>query len=61
MNEKKTPRAAALLPIAVFLELYLALVLILMYLPIAVVVLYSFNANTSRYPNEFTGFSLQFY
>ena len=32
-----------------------------MYLPIAVVVLYSFNANTSRYPNEFTGFSLQFY
>ena len=40
---------------------YLALVLILMYLPIAVVVLYSFNANTSRYPNEFTGFSLQFY
>ena len=25
------------------------------------VVLYSFNANTSRYPNEFTGFSLQFY
>ena len=41
--------------------LYLALVLILMYLPIAVVVLYSFNANTSRYPNEFTGFSLQFY
>lgn len=32
-----------------------------MYLPIIVVVLYSFNANTSRYPNEFTGFSLQFY
>lgn len=41
--------------------LYLTVVLILMYLPIAVVVLYSFNANTSRYPNEFTGFSLQFY
>lgn len=35
--------------------------LLLMYLPIIVVVLYSFNANTSRYPNEFTGFSLQFY
>lgn len=41
--------------------IYLTLVLILMYLPIMVVVLYSFNANTSRYPNEFTGFSLQFY
>ena len=36
--------------------LYLTLVLVLMYLPIAVVVLYSFNANASRYPNEFTGF-----
>ena len=41
--------------------LYLTLVLILMYLPIAVVVLYSFNANTSRFPTAFTGFSLQFY
>lgn len=41
--------------------LYLTLVLVLMYLPIAVVVLYSFNANASRYPNEFTGFSLQYY
>ena len=50
-KKRKSPWAA----------LYLALVLILMYLPIAVVVLYSFNANTSRYPNEFTGFSLQFY
>ena len=50
-KKRKSPWAA----------LYLALVLTLMYLPIAVVVLYSFNANTSRYPNEFTGFSLQFY
>lgn len=41
--------------------LYLTLVLILMYLPIIVVVLYSFNANTSRFPNEFTGFSLVHY
>ena len=41
--------------------LYLTLILILMYLPIVVVVLYSFNANTSRYPTAFTGFSLQFY
>ena len=41
--------------------LYLTLVLVLMYLPIAVVVLYSFNANASRYPNEFIGFSLQYY
>ena len=41
--------------------LYLTLVLILMYLPIAVVVLYSFNANTSRFPTAFTGFSLTHY
>lgn len=41
--------------------LYMTLVLILMYLPIVVVVLYSFNANTSRFPMEFTGFSLQHY
>ena len=40
---------------------YVTLVLILMYLPIIVVVLYSFNANASRYPNAFTGFSLQYY
>ena len=40
---------------------YLTIVLILMYLPIVVVVLYSFNANASRYPSEFTGFSLQYY
>ena len=39
----------------------MTLVLILMYLPIAVVVLYSFNANTSRFPTAFTGFSLQHY
>ena len=41
--------------------IYMTLVLILMYLPIAVVVLYSFNANTSRFPTAFTGFSLQHY
>ncbi len=41
--------------------IYLTLVLILMYLPIAVVVLYSFNANMSRFPTEFTGFSLEHY
>jgi len=42
-------------------KLYLALVLLLMYLPMLVVVLYSFNANASRFPSEFTGFSLQYY
>ena len=46
---------------SIWAPLYLTLMLLLMYLPIIVVVLYSFNANTSRYPNEFTGFSLQFY
>ena len=51
MKRRKSPWA----------PLYLTLVLVLMYLPIAVVVLYSFNANASRYPNEFTGFSLQYY
>ena len=40
---------------------YLTVMLILMYLPIAVVILYSFNGNTSRFPNEFTGFSLRNY
>lgn len=40
---------------------YLTLILILMYLPILVVVLYSFNGNTSRFPNAFTGFSLRNY
>lgn len=46
---------------SIWAPLYLTVMLLLMYLPIIVVVLYSFNANTSRYPNEFTGFSLQFY
>ena len=41
--------------------IYLALVLILMYLPIIVVTVYSFNANTSRLPTKFTGFSLHYY
>lgn len=41
--------------------LYMALLLILMYLPIAVVVLFSFNANTARNTTVFTGFSLQWY
>ena len=41
--------------------LYMTLVLILLYLPIVVVVLYSFNSNPSRFPTEFTGFSLQHY
>ena len=41
--------------------LYLGLVLILMYLPIIVTVVYSFNANTSRFTFQFTGFSLQHY
>lgn len=38
-------------------RVYLALVLILMYLPVIVVAIYSFNGNTSRLPNAFTGFS----
>ena len=41
--------------------LYLALVLVLMYLPIVVTALFSFNANTSRFTFNFTGFSLQHY
>lgn len=41
--------------------IYLTALLVLMYLPIAAVVVYSFNANASRFPNEFTGFSLQYY
>ncbi len=51
MKKRKSPWA----------PIYMTLVLILMYLPIAVVVLYSFNANTSRFPTAFTGFSLQHY
>ena len=46
---------------SIWSPLYLTVILILMYLPIVVGVLYSFNANTSRYPTAFTGFSLQFY
>lgn len=38
-------------------RVYLALVLMLMYLPVIVVAIYSFNGNTSRLPNAFTGFS----
>lgn len=34
--------------------LFIGLVLIIMYLPIAVVVVYSFNANTARIPIDFT-------
>lgn len=42
--------------------IYMALVLILMYLPILVVVLYSFNGNSSRNAAiTFEGFSLQWY
>lgn len=41
--------------------IYLAAVLMVMYLPIVVVAVYSFNANASRLPSEFTGFSLQYY
>jgi len=42
-------------------RIYLALVLLLIYLPMIVVAVYSFNANASRLPNAFTGFSLQYY
>lgn len=45
-----------------FAPVYLALVLILMYLPILVVVLFSFNGDTSRNAAiTFSGFSLQWY
>ena len=37
--------------------LFIGLVLVIMYLPIAVVVVYSFNANTARIPIEFTGWN----
>lgn len=40
---------------------FLVLVLLLMYLPVFIVVLYSFNANTTRNSAEFTGFTLQWY
>lgn len=39
----------------------MSLVIVLMYLPIVVVVVFSFNANTSRFTYNFTGFSLQYY
>ena len=39
----------------------MALVLLLMYLPIIVTVVYSFNANQSRFTFQFTGVSLQHY
>lgn len=42
-------------------KMYLIALLALMYLPIAVVVLFSFNASTARTPTVFTGFSLQWY
>lgn len=51
MKRRKSPWGAV----------YLTLILILMYLPILVVVLYSFNGNTNRFPNAFTGFSLRNY
>jgi len=42
---------------SVFRPVYLTLVLLLLYLPMLVVILYSFNANTSRFTYDFTGFS----
>ena len=51
MKKRKSPWA----------PVYLTLVLLLMYLPIIVVVLYSFNNNPSRFPNEFTGFTFAHY
>ena len=45
----------------IWAPLYLTVILVLLYLPIAVVVLYSFNANTSRFTFAFTGFSTQYY
>ena len=41
--------------------LFIGLVLIIMYLPIAVVVVYSFNANTARIPIDFTGWTTDWY
>ncbi|MCL1855074.1 MAG: ABC transporter permease [Clostridia bacterium] len=41
--------------------LFLALVLLVLYLPIVTVVAYSVNANPSRNPVEFTGFTTQWY
>ena len=44
-----------------FSLLFLGLVLMVLYLPVITVVVYSFNANTSRIPLEFTGFTTQWY
>ena len=41
--------------------LFISLVLIIMYLPIAVVVVYSFNANTAHIPVAFTGWTTDWY
>ena len=41
--------------------LFIGLVLVIMYLPIAVVVIYSFNANTARIPIDFTGWTTAWY
>ena len=41
--------------------LLIGLVLVIMYLPIAVVVVYSFNANTARIPIDFTGWTTDWY
>ncbi len=44
-----------------FSILFLVLVLVVLYLPIGAVVAYSFNANPSRNPVEFTGFTTHWY
>ena len=41
--------------------LFIGLVLLVMYLPIAVVIVYSFNANTARIPIDFTGWTTDWY
>ena len=47
---------------SIWAPLYLALVLLLMYLPILIVVLFSFNGNSSRNASiYFEGLSLQWY
>ena len=44
-----------------FSILFLILVLLILYLPVITVIAYSFNANPSRTPIEFTGFTTQWY
>ena len=44
-----------------FSILFLVLVLIVLYLPVITVVVFSFNANPSRNPIAFTGFTTQWY